>query len=306
MLRCRLPDGSATDITGWLVSVTPREVVIEPAGQASRAIGRGEIILAKRAPAAAGGPDPRRTSPDDLERAALTGWLADSEPLGEWTLRAGAGFTSRANSVLAVGDPGLPLTQAAEQVIGYAHEHGIAPQAQVIVGSDVDHGLVELGWHPVHVTTEVLVCRLTTLLGDGLPDPRVELGGDLDTCWLAAFDRSRVHDADPDLVRRILAGQPPRAFASVAGPGGDGELIAIARGHVHDFWLGLMAIWTEPDHRRRGLATAMMRTLGHWAARQGARYTYLQVAQANHAAQQAYARLGFAHHHSYRYLAAPI
>ena len=28
------------------------------------------------------------------------------EPLGEWTLRAGGGFTGRANSCHAVGDPG--------------------------------------------------------------------------------------------------------------------------------------------------------------------------------------------------------
>jgi hypothetical protein len=41
-----------------------------------------------------------------LERRALPGWLALHEPLGEWTLRAAGGFTGRANSCLAVGDPG--------------------------------------------------------------------------------------------------------------------------------------------------------------------------------------------------------
>ena len=61
----------------------------------------------------------------------------------------------------------------------------------------------------------------------------------------------------------------------------------------------------DPDHRRRGLATAMMAALGHWAARQGARFAYVQVATVNELAIGAYTTLGFAHHHRYHYLAPP-
>ena len=46
----------------------------------------------------------------------------------------------------------------------------------------------------------------------------------------------------------------------------------------------------------------MMIALGHWAARRGARYGYLQVASANSEAITAYQRLGFSRHHRYRYL----
>ncbi len=70
-------------------------------------------------------------------------------------------------------------------------------------------------------------------------------------------------------------------------------------------WLGLASVWTRDDHRRRGWATAMVRALGHWAARRGARYAYLQVAAANASALDAYARLGFVRHHRYHYLAPP-
>ena len=103
----------------------------------------------------------------------------------------------------------------------------------------------------------------------------------------------------------ILDGNPPRAFAAVAGQGPDdhSELVAIARGHRNEDWLGLASIWTRPDHRQRGLATAMMAALGHWAARQGARYAYLQVATVNEPGIAAYRSLGFIHHHAYRYLA---
>jgi predicted GNAT family acetyltransferase len=101
-----------------------------------------------------------------------------------------------------------------------------------------------------------------------------------------------------------LDGHPPRAFASVAGPT-SGELTAIARGHVNGSWLGIASIWTDPAWRRRGRATAMVRSLGHWAARRGARDAYLQVARQNTEAHAAYGRLGFVVHHSYRYLQAP-
>ena len=47
----------------------------------------------------------------------------------------------------------------------------------------------------------------------------------------------------------------------------------------------------------------MMAALGNWAARQGARYAYLQVATVNEPAIAAYRSLGFIHHHAYRYLA---
>ena len=306
VLRRRLADGSATDVVGWLVSIgaESRGSGRWRAGRRST-VDRAAIILARRAPSARGGPDPRRTSAEDLEWAALPGWVALSEPLGEWTLRAGGGFTGRANSALAVGDPGVALAEAAERVIAYALDHRIAPWAQVIVGSEAEAGLVDLGWRPTYVVTDVLVCRLTTLLGDDLPDPRVAVDEHLDEAWLAAYARSRPNDADPAILRMILDGHPPRAFASVADPATAGDHVGIARGHVSGPWLGIASVWTDPAHRRRGLATAMMRALGHWAARRGARNAYLQVAQENTGAHDAYGRLGFVRHHSYRYLAAP-
>ena len=55
-------------------------------------------------------PDPRV---EDLERAAALHWQArETEPLGEWRLRAAAGFTGRANSALPVGDPPVRHSRA--------------------------------------------------------------------------------------------------------------------------------------------------------------------------------------------------
>ena len=70
---------------------------------------------------------------------------------------------------------------------------------------------------------------------------------------------------------------------------------------MHD-WLGLASVWTRPDRRRRVWGTKILFSLGHWAARRGARYAYLQVASENTDAVLAYERLGFRTHHRYGYL----
>ena len=90
----------------------------------------------------------------DLEEAAARGWRAPEEAaLGRWRLRAAEGFTGRANSALAIGDPGMPLAAAVSEVRRWYRARGLPPMVAVPfpVGrpqsSDVDRFLaVELGW----------------------------------------------------------------------------------------------------------------------------------------------------------------
>jgi GNAT superfamily N-acetyltransferase len=304
-VRYRLPGGQATDVIGWIQALDPAAVQLTAADSSAHVIDRSMIIAARRAPAAAGGPDPLRISVVDVQRHTLPGWMAWHEPLGEWTLRAAGGFTGRANSCHAVGDPGVPIRKAAEQVITFAAAHLIAPMAQVIEGSPEEQALRDLGWASTYQAAAVLVSRLAEFLRDRPGDPAVQIIETLKPEWERAYQQSRPNSADPTIVRMILNGNPPRAFAAVAGERADDhpEPVAIARGHRSESWLGLTSIWTHPDHRHRGLATAMMAALGHWAARQGARYAYVQVATVNEPAITTYTELGLVQHHRYLYLA---
>lgn len=302
VLRIRLPDGSATDVIGWIGELGSTSVTVWVDHASTRLIDRTTVIAARRVPAAPGGADPLRVPADVLERHALPGWLAHSEPLGEWTLRAAGGFTGRANSCLAVGDPGCAIDEAAGVIERWYARHGIEPRAQVVLGAEPDRALTALGWEETYVSTHVLAGRLAPFLGSHLPDSSVRVTEEFEPAWLAAYHRSRPNDADPRILEMILAGNPPRAFASIGVP----EDIGIARGHVSGPWLGLASIWIAPEQRRQGAATAMMRALGHWAARRGARYVYLQVATVNSTAVAAYERLGFRRHHTYRYLRPPV
>ena len=300
MVRLRQPDGSATDVVGWVEGADTDSVVVARVAGPPQTVPRAAVIAARRVPAAQGGPHPRRVSAAEVERHAVTGWRADWEPLGEWTLRAGRGFTGRANSAHAVGDPGMPVTEAAVRVVAYAGRHGIAPAATVVAGSTEEQALRDLGWTDTYLPVDVLVARLADVLGEEPPPPGVRVTETLEPDWEEAYRRMRPPPDDPTIARRILDGNPPRSFAAIRERG---TVTAIGRGHVVGAWTGMAAVWTDPDHRRTGRASRVMAALGHWSARRGARYAYVQVDAANPPALAAYAHLGFTHHHSYLYLA---
>ena len=94
-------------------------------------------------------PDPRIEA---LERAAARHWQApDTEPLGEWLLRAADGFTGRANSALPLGDPGRPLPEAVTAVTEWYRRRGLRPMIVLPQGAAPDHlenHLNERGWVP--------------------------------------------------------------------------------------------------------------------------------------------------------------
>jgi len=299
VVRHLLPDGRATDLIGWLDRLDPDELRLADAGGELHRVVRSTVVAARRVPVARGGPDPMRTTAEDLQRVALPAWLALAEPLGGWTLRAGGGFTGRANSCLAVGEPGLPYPEAASRITEFAARHGIEARAQVVDGSEAEDRLRALGWVDTHVLSDVLVVRLNDLLGTGRPDARVRVGETLTPQWEDAYRESRPGPVDAATLRSILAGRPPYAFADAQQ---DGRVIAIGRGHLSADWLGIASVWTAPERRRDGWAGRVLLALGHWGARLGARNGYLQVATDNAPAQRAYAQLGFRLHHRYRSL----
>lgn len=299
VIRHRLADGSATDVLGELVELDGSAVTVRTRDDRLVRVDRAAVILAKKVPLVSRGQDPLRIPAEELEQAAAEGWIAHGERLGSWWLRAGGGFTGRANSCLAVGDPGLPFDRALRRVIEFAAEHGITPMVQLIEDSPQEQSFRAAGWTDTHQVTDVLVHRLSEL-AEQPADPRVRVTETLSDAWWQAFQRYRPTDTDPDLVRTMITGRPPVGLAGIES---DGRLIAIGRGHVRDGWLGIAALWTDPAHRRRGLATAVLTGLVLWAGRKGARNAYLQVARANSEARAAYERLGFRRHHSYRYLA---
>ncbi|NEB82358.1 GNAT family N-acetyltransferase, partial [Streptomyces sp. SID14478] len=79
---------------------------------------------------------PSATYPE-LARVSSRAWQPlESERLGEWELRAAEGFTRRANSVLPVGDPGVPLDEALRRAQEWYAARGLPAYAQTATGAE--------------------------------------------------------------------------------------------------------------------------------------------------------------------------
>ena len=279
--------------------------------------GGGRTLVLGRASGPAGLPVMEISIPD-LEHAAAGGWRAPEEArLGRWLLRAAGGFTGRANSALAIGDPGLPLAAAIDRVGQWYRARGLPPMVAVPFPpgqpqrTGIDRFLSERGWPirsgPATVMTAVpgTVARAAAP-ALAAPGPAgagwagVDLAAEPDRGWLALY-RYR-GQLPPPISRRLLMSAPWQVFASVREAG---EVVAIGRMAVSGDWAGLTAFEVRPSHRRRGLATGLIAALAALARDRGITGIYLQVADDNVPARSLYHRAGFADHHGYHYRVAP-
>ncbi len=254
-----------------------------------------------------------KISISELAEVAALGWRGtEEEQLGGWRMRAAGGFTGRANSALAVGDPGLPLPAAAAAVHRWYAARDLPTMISVAYpcgqpqDSELDRFLAGAGWTVRSGAATVLTAPAAAVAGapvDPVHRVRVDIDAEPDDAWLARY-HYRGQQELPPAARRVLRSAPWQAFGSVRD---DGATLAIGRVAVARGWAGLTAIEVAPGHRRRGLAQALTATLAARAAAQGAHWLYLQVEDGNAAARALYHRLGFTTHHGYHYrVAAPI
>ncbi len=254
----------------------------------------------------------------ELEQLAAPGWRGvEEERLGDWLLRAAGGFTGRANSALAAGDPGLPLPAAAERVRDWYRARDLPAMIAVpYPAGEPDHSaldrlLASRSWSLPSRPATVMVAAASHVAAShvaashaaaGLPGgpADVEIGPRPDEGWLARYHyRGRPL---PPVALRVLTSAPWQAFASVRR---NGQTVAIGRVAASGGWAGLTAIEVDPDHRRGGLGAAVTAALADAAARHGASRIYLQVENGNAAARALYRRIGFTDHHGYHYRGGP-
>jgi GNAT superfamily N-acetyltransferase len=238
----------------------------------------------------------------ELERLAARSWRGlEEERHGDWLLRAGGGFTGRANSVLVAGDPPSGLDDAVAAVTRWYAARGLRPRAQVpMPGAErADAALAAAGW-----TRDDDNLVLTASLA-GWPEPATPVGlaAVPDDAWLAGY-RYRGTPLPP-VAYDVLTNAEGPVFAAVRLVPPPAPVSAVARGVLVDGWLCVTAVTVDEASRRKGLATAVMAALGSWARGRGGHSCLLQVAGGNAAALALYARLGFTEHHRYHYRLGP-
>jgi GNAT superfamily N-acetyltransferase len=251
------------------------------------------------------------TSAVEIEQIAAFGWRAiETVRLGDWLLRASAGFTRRANSALAIGDPGCELDRALATLSDWYVERGLPPVVMIAEGATppgLAEALVERGWSSLshsHVMTGEVAHALRAMpdavgraVDSGLA---LRLDETPDEAWYACYseESARVTEA----ARQVLEDHPALLFASLRDRD---RAVAVARVAVDSRWCGLAAVRVAEDRRRSGLGAAITLAAGKEAARRGGRHVYLQVEVDNSAAIALYRRLNLRVHHDYRYWTPP-
>ncbi|MFE7972461.1 GNAT family N-acetyltransferase [Streptomyces shenzhenensis] len=316
------PSAKFTDTVGVLTSWNDGVLLITRKDGQSVRIPESTLVAGKTVPAARA----RRRGPaatyEELARVSARAWQpVESERLGAWELRAAVqgtppearprgaaagrrvGFTRRANSVLPLGDPGLPLDAALRAVRRWYDERGLPAYVQTATGAAGTQELLcaELerrGW--VREVTSELWTGALAPVADRAEGSGVVLSRTADRTWLTRYQRKGVSE----VALRVLGSGPSVWFATV--PGADGEApAAIGRCVVDGRWAGFAAVEVDPEQRRRGLATAVLAALARRALDEGASAAWLQVEADNVGARALYAGLGFAAHHAYHHYRAP-
>ena len=253
-----------TDVLGTCVRWSDGECVVQPESGPAVTIPLSLIVSGKPVPPR---PSPRsRVSPRECQLRAMALWPdIVTEPLGDWLLRDSATSTARrANSVMAFGPAGVP--DAYERVVA----HYERPVANVLPDSPEDALFRDRGWVTEgHEADTVFMMASASRVVRALP---------------AALPTARLEPAGPGVVRAVVD-DVAAGFAAYA-----------------DDWIGFRGLEVAPAHRGRGLALAVMAALVEWGTSQGATTAYLQVLGDNAPARRLYEPMGFAPHHSYRYL----
>lgn len=240
----------------------------------------------------------------DAERLAHRTWpCREEEAYGAWILRAADGYSRRANSALAIGDPPQGIDAALEQVVGWYDARELEPCVKItplanpslLEALDAREWTVEtpsvvlrLAAEPVSPATQPLDVSWTSVVADDWFEPLVTWDEELP-------EQGSRHRA---LLERMVNAR----FAVLRREGHvAGALVASLDGdqaHLYD-------LVVDPLLRGKGTGSAFLGQILSDLFRDGVRDVTLQVLESNEVARRLYERTGFVEVHRYHYRVPP-
>lgn len=280
-IRYRLPAGTTppmTDVIGELQALDP-VIVVRTKSDGLVEVSPVDVVAVRELSAV-----PVRASEiRALEHAAALAWPGTEQSWQDgWLLRAGGGYTSRANSAVPLDFSAT--IEALPSIVDWYHDRGLHPWLALperllsIRADGIKH-------------TRVMVTDLT----GAAPDPAAALLDRPDAAWLRGYER----DVPAEVLTAVVDGDV--VFASLGAAVGRGAVTTAPDGTR---WLGISAVRVGAEHRRQGQARRLCLALLGWGEQHGATRAYVQVLSENDGAIMLYHSLGFRLHHHHRYVDA--
>ncbi|MGD2027186.1 MAG: GNAT family N-acetyltransferase [Anaerolineales bacterium] len=241
----------------------------------------------------------------EIEELASNAWRPEIEQhLGGWRLRYTGGHSRRVNSVFPSSPPAaLPLETCLDLVEDFYRRRGMPPRFQLCPAALPAnlHAILETRGYTFSAHTAMKTQTIARLLEKIRDHPgRIESENTLTDAWFNTYTTASGYDPESLPIRRgILSRIGPKAQFVLVNH--DGKPAATGLGVAERGWLGVFCVVTDPAHRRKGLASAVMRALAFWGRSQNAERVYLQVMENNPAGLSLYDMLGFKKLYQYYY-----
>jgi N-acetylglutamate synthase len=234
----------------------------------------------------------------EVERVALRATPAvESTTLDGWHLPFGRGQVRRMNAVTTFGIASWDSFEAVERI-----ERRCGSRRRPVIfrltalDAELDDLLFARGYEKSGAVS------VMTAPARGRHDDAVAWTGAVTPGWLTDLERlggyseARVAEIGESLSGLTL----PHAVFRI-GQGEASATAAVGMAVLDAGWVGLFDVAVDPEHRRRGLGTAITSAMLSWGAERGAASAYLQVVADNTAAVSLYSGLGFAELYRYWY-----
>jgi GNAT superfamily N-acetyltransferase len=239
-----------------------------------------------------------------IEEKAFDAWpAAEAQTLGEWRLRANHGVTNRANSVWAVGDPGVAKDAAIDAVEAFYRERSQPPIFQLSPLTrprELEAALAERGYESSAPVTVQVAKSKEAAGGPTSEEVVLEAHGQLREDWFELSGSQGRYVGEATLVyRRMMERVAPHACFALARRAG--RPVAVGLGVEGGGWVGVFSMLTLAEHRGIGIGREILRGIARWAVGRGTHHLYLQVEADNTAAQALYASAGFETLYGYHY-----
>jgi ribosomal protein S18 acetylase RimI-like enzyme len=228
--------------------------------------------------------------------------------LDGWLVRLNPGKAKRARSVQAVARGRRPLAARIAEVQALYAAAGLPCYVRITPFTEppgLEAQLAAAGFEHED-NTRVMVATLAAEAPRRAPAPGTVLRRlDAEAYAQAVGAVRHSPPKEREAHARRLRSSPVPYVGQVLVRSADGAVLAGGQWAREGRFVGLYDVFTAPDHRRQGHASALCSAMLRQASAAGADIAYLQVEAGNEAALSIYRRLGFEDAYGYHYRRGP-